>query len=66
MLIATHHLEELPAATTHAAMLREGRLVAAGPAADVLTDDVLGRTFDMAIRVHQEAGRWSARAGSGS
>ena len=26
---ATHHLEELPASTTHALLLREGRVVAA-------------------------------------
>src|SRR3989304_6307205 len=29
-LLATHHLEEVPASTTHAALLREGRLGAGG------------------------------------
>ena len=61
-LIATHHLEELPMATTHAAALRRGGLVGAGPVAEILTGDVLSHTFDMSITVSREAGRWSARA----
>ena len=31
LVLVTHHLEELPPGVTHAALLRRGRLVAAGP-----------------------------------
>ena len=44
-VLATHHLEELPASTTHAALLREGRLVAAGPVDDVLPAEPLERVL---------------------
>lgn len=33
-VLVTHHLEELPASTTHAMLLRAGRCVASGPADD--------------------------------
>jgi iron complex transport system ATP-binding protein len=63
-ITATHHLEELPVSTTHAALLREGRLVASGPIARTLTDENLTQTFDLSVRVVEERGRWSARAGA--
>jgi len=61
-LLATHHLEELPPSTTHAALLREGRFVASGPVGDVLTDAGLSECFRMPISVARRAGRWSAVA----
>ena len=30
-VLVTHHVEEIPAGFTHALLLREGRVVAAGP-----------------------------------
>lgn len=41
-VLVTHHLEELPATTTHTALLRGGRLVAAGPVGRVLTAELVG------------------------
>jgi iron complex transport system ATP-binding protein len=62
-VMVTHHFEELPPATTHAALLREGRLVAAGPVADVLTTELVTEAFAHPIAVRRdEGGRWSARA----
>jgi iron complex transport system ATP-binding protein len=62
-VMVTHHFEELPPATTHAALLRDGRLVAAGPVADVLTTELVTQTFAHPIVVRrEEGGRWSARA----
>jgi iron complex transport system ATP-binding protein len=62
-ITATHHLEELPASTSHAALLRAGELVAAGPVDEVLTDAWLGETFGLPIRVTRDPqGRWSATA----
>jgi iron complex transport system ATP-binding protein len=57
----THHLEELPASTTHALLLRDGSVVAAGPA-DLLADDVLSCTFGLPVRVTRSDGRWRATA----
>ncbi|CAL9295511.1 Vitamin B12 import ATP-binding protein BtuD [Streptomyces sp. enrichment culture] len=48
-VLVTHHLEELPAHTTHALLLREGRPLAGGPVAEVLTADQLGTCFDLPL-----------------
>ncbi|GHF33950.1 iron complex transport system ATP-binding protein [Amycolatopsis bartoniae] len=61
-VLVTHHLEELPESTTHALLLREGRALAAGPVADVLTSDQVTKCFDHPVRISREDGRWSARA----
>jgi iron complex transport system ATP-binding protein len=61
-VMVTHHFEELPPSTTHAALLRGGRLVAAGPVDDVLTTEPVSACFDHPIRISRDAGRWQARA----
>ena len=55
-----HHLEELPRATTHALLLHEGQIVAAGPLDRAITDDTLSETFGLALRVERANGRLSA------
>lgn len=60
-VLVTHHLEELPQSTTHALLLRRGRVLAAGPVAQVLTSDALSACFDLPLVVRREDGRWSAR-----
>ncbi|MEV4260313.1 ATP-binding cassette domain-containing protein [Kribbella sp. NPDC049584] len=62
-LLVTHHLEELPTCTTHAALLREGRVLAAGDAHDVLTTSLISSTFNHPIAITHHAGRWTATAG---
>ena len=57
-----HHLEELPASTTHALLIREGRVVASGPVAQTLTAPALGRCFGMDVAVERVGGRFTARA----
>jgi iron complex transport system ATP-binding protein len=61
-VLATHHLEEIPPTTTHAALLRDGRAVASGPIGDVLVDARLSDCFEMPIVVDRDGGRWRARA----
>ncbi len=61
-VLATHHLEEVPPTTTHAALLREGRVVAAGRIDDVMVTDALSACFEMPIVVDRDGGRWRARA----
>lgn len=60
VVIATHHLEEIPPSTTHAALLRGGRLTAAGPIDEVLTPANLRRCFGLDLGVTRRAGRWQA------
>jgi iron complex transport system ATP-binding protein len=61
-LLASHHLEEVPPSTTHAALLRDGRIVAAGPVSETLTDAAVSACFGMPIEVSRRDGRWSAVA----
>jgi iron complex transport system ATP-binding protein len=65
-VLVTHHLEELPASTTHALLLRDGRMLAAGPAEAVLTSELVSRCFDHPLTISRHAGRWTAAAGSWS
>ena len=62
MVLVTHHLEEIPPGVTHAALLREGRLLAAGPIGEVLTDAGVSDTFGVSATVERRDGRWAARA----
>ncbi|MGW4913681.1 ABC transporter ATP-binding protein [Streptomyces sp. NPDC004270] len=63
-VLVTHHLEELPAGTTHALLLRDGRTLAQGPAADVLTGDQVGKCFDLPLTLERHGGRWTVRVES--
>ncbi|MEW2524455.1 ATP-binding cassette domain-containing protein [Streptomyces sp. NPDC047071] len=65
-VLVTHHLEELPAGTTHAVLLREGRVFASGAVRDVVTSELISACFDHPVRVERRAGRWAVRgAGHG-
>jgi iron complex transport system ATP-binding protein len=58
----THHLEELPAETTHALLLRDGRAVAAGPVDETLTAPALSACFGLSVEIARTNGRWHAVA----
>ena len=64
MLMVTHHVEEIPVGFTHVMLLREGRIVAAGPIAETLTAEALTEAFGMPIVLSSEDGRYAARAAS--
>jgi iron complex transport system ATP-binding protein len=62
-ITVAHHLEELPATTTHVALLRDGRFIVTGPA-DLLHDgDALTACFGRPVRAFAVDGRWYAAAG---
>ena len=61
-VVTTHHLEELPAETTHALLLREGRVVRDGPVEATLTADALSMCFGLRVGVARSNGRWHAVA----
>ncbi|GGO91454.1 iron ABC transporter ATP-binding protein [Nocardioides phosphati] len=60
-VLVSHHVEEIPPGFTHALVLKDGRVMAAGPIDEVITDSVLSATFGMPLRVTHEDGRWQAR-----
>ena len=62
VVLVTHHLEEVPPRFTHALALRDGRVAAAGPIAEVLEAAVLSETFGLPLRVSRHGGRWQAWA----
>ena len=57
IILVTHHIEEIVPAVSHALSLREGRIVAQGTKIEVLTGEVLSRTFDLKIEVMERGGR---------
>jgi iron complex transport system ATP-binding protein len=61
-ILVTHHVEEIPRTTTHAALLRRGLVVASGAIAEVLTDANVSACFDMPISITGHEGRWQALA----
>jgi iron complex transport system ATP-binding protein len=61
IVLVSHHLEEIPPGFSRALVLRAGRVLAAGPSASVLRDDVLSEAFGMPLRVEGNDGRWTAR-----
>ena len=62
MVLVTHHVEEIPPGFTHALLLKQGRIVSAGPMDQALTAETLSETFDLALSLKQEDGRYTARA----
>jgi iron complex transport system ATP-binding protein len=62
VVLTTHHLEELPRATTHALLLRDGQSVSAGPVDATLTSNALSACFGLDVEVARAAGRWHATA----
>ena len=64
-ILVSHHVEEIPPGFTHALLMRQGRVVAAGPIPYVLTAEQLSATFGMPLTLHEEDGRYSARRKAG-
>ena len=61
-VLVTHHVEEVPPGFTHALLLREGRVVAAGPVRTTLTPTSLSECFGLPLKLQHADGRWAARA----
>ncbi len=61
-ILVTHHVEEIPPGFTDVLMLRDGKVVAAGPLELTLTEENLGATFGMPLELDRHGDRWSARA----
>ncbi len=62
VVLVTHHVEEIPPGFDRLLLLRDGRVSAAGPLVDTLTDANLSAAFGLALRVSGSDGRWSCTA----
>lgn len=61
-VMITHHVEEIPPGFTHALLLREGRVVAAGPVGQTITPELMSETFGLALCPEYSDGRWTCRS----
>jgi iron complex transport system ATP-binding protein len=61
IVMVTHHLEEIPNGFTHVLLLRAGEVVASGPLPTTLTSAAVSATFDLAVAVDADGGRYTAR-----
>ena len=61
-VLVTHHLEEIPASTTHVMLLRGGAVIAAGRIHEQLTSRNLSCCFGLPVECRHDGVRWSARA----
>jgi iron complex transport system ATP-binding protein len=62
VVLVTHHCEEIPPGFTHGALMRGGRMVAAGPLVDAITSDAVSECFGIGVTVGCTSGRWWSRA----
>ncbi len=66
LVLVTHHVEEIPVGVTHAMLLRNGRVVSAGPIASALTSDHLTEAFglplELEVRPTSTGARYSAHS----
>ena len=62
MIIVTHHLEEIPAGITHAMLLKEGEIFAAGKIHETITSEKVSEAFGLPLHVGLDYGRYRARA----
>lgn len=59
-IIVTHHIEEIPAGTTHALMLKDGKAMFSGAIAEVLTESSINEVFGVSISLAFNGRRYFA------
>ena len=62
VVMVLHRLEDIPPGFTHALLVRDGRMLRAGPIGGVLTDAALSQCFGVDLQVDRIGERWSVRA----
>jgi iron complex transport system ATP-binding protein len=63
LVLVTHHIEEIVPEIDRVILLREGRLLADGTRADVLTSELLSQAYGGPLRVRREGDAYSAIGG---
>jgi iron complex transport system ATP-binding protein len=62
LVLVSHHVEEVPSGFTHALMLRQGEVVAAGPIREVMRSSQLSACFALPLLLFRHGDRYTARA----
>jgi iron complex transport system ATP-binding protein len=65
MVMVTHHVEEIPVGFTHALLLKQGRVVAAGAIPETITSEHISETFGLPVEISERDDRYAARAAVG-
>ncbi|MBB1242561.1 ABC transporter ATP-binding protein [Streptomyces durbertensis] len=60
MIMVTHHVEEIPAGFTHVLMIRQGKVLTAGPMETEMTSANLSRCFGLPLVLERQGERWTA------
>jgi iron complex transport system ATP-binding protein len=61
-ILVTHHIEEIPAGTTHALILKDGLAAVSGPIREVITSEHMSNVFELPMEVSHDGSRFFARA----
>ena len=61
-ITVTHHIEEIPVGTTHALLLKDGKVAISGPVNQVMTSENVSAIFGLQMEVSSSNGRFYARA----
>ncbi|GAA2462284.1 ABC transporter ATP-binding protein [Streptomyces macrosporus] len=61
MIMVTHHVEEIPPGFTHVLMIRQGKVLTAGPVETELTSSNLSHCFGLPLIVEHHGDRWTAQ-----
>lgn len=59
-VIVTHHIEEIPVGTTHALLIKEGKIWVSGPIDQVITSEHISAVFGLPITVSKNNARFTA------
>ncbi|WP_026461106.1 ABC transporter ATP-binding protein [Schaalia suimastitidis] len=62
IVLVTHQVEEIPPGITHAAIMSQGRIIAAGDINDTLNGVTLSHAYNLPLTAGSTDGRWWARA----
>ncbi len=60
VVVVLHRVEDIPPGFTHALLMRDARVVAAGPIDEVLTDESMSSTFGLSLELRRVGDRRAA------
>ena len=58
--MVTHHIEEIPVGTTHALLMKDGKIAVSGQVDQVITSQHISAVFDLPVQVNTSNGRYFA------
>lgn len=58
MVLATHHIEEIPPSFTHALVLKDGAVLASGKIAEIINSKTLSTAYGVKVKVFKKAGKF--------